>query len=49
MLHSNDASEKEQWDEEIGQGETLIIESTEYVELYFIWPTPLVFDEFTMD
>jgi hypothetical protein len=49
LLHSYDASEKELRDEEKSQGETLIIESTEYIELYFIWPIPLVFDEFTTD
>ena len=48
LLHSYDASEKELRDEEKGQGETQIIESTEYVELYVIWPIPLVFDEFTI-
>jgi len=40
LLHSNDASEK---------GATHIIESTEKMEFYFIWPIPLIFDEFTMD
>ena len=49
LLHSNDASEKERQDEEKGQGETHIIESTEKMEFYFIWPIPLIFDEFTMD
>jgi hypothetical protein len=49
LLHSYNASEKDLLDEEKGQGETLIIESNEYVELYFIWPIPLVFEEFAMD
>ena len=38
LLRSNDASEK-----------TQIIESTELMQFYFIWPIPLVFDEFTVD
>jgi hypothetical protein len=38
LLHSNETSEK-----------THIIESMEQMELYFIWPIPLVFDEFTVD
>ncbi len=38
LLHSNDPSEK-----------TQIIESMELVQFYFIWPIPLVFDEFTVD
>jgi len=40
LLHSNDASEK---------GETHIIESTELMEFYFIWPIPLIFDELIID
>lgn len=31
------------------QTETYIVESTDNVELYFVWPIPLVFDEFTLD
>jgi hypothetical protein len=38
LLHSSEAS-----------GKTHIIESAELMELYFIWPIPLIFDEFTMD
>ena len=49
LLHSYDASEKELRDEEKGQGETYIIESTEMMEFYFIWPIPLIFDEFIID
>jgi hypothetical protein len=40
LLHSNDASEK---------GATHVIESTEQTEFYYIWPIPLIFDEFTVD
>ena len=38
LLRSNDASEK-----------THIIESAELMELYFIWPIPLIFDELIID
>jgi hypothetical protein len=32
-----------------GQAGTYIVESTDNVEFYFVWPIPLVFDEFTPD
>lgn len=45
----NDASKSEQQEAAEEPGETYIVESTDNVEFYFVWPIPLVFDEFTVD
>ena len=45
----NDASNSEQQEAAKEQDKTYIVESTGNVELYFVWPIPLVFDEFTVD
>jgi hypothetical protein len=45
----NEASETELQEAEKVQEETYIIESTDCTELYFFWPIPLIFDEFTVD
>lgn len=49
LLQRNNVSEKERQDEEKEHGAKHIIESAEKMEFYFIWPIPLIFDEFTMD
>lgn len=45
----NDVSRSEQQEAAKEPGETYIVESTDNVEFYFVWPIPLVFDEFTVD
>lgn len=43
------ATETERQETKKVQEETHIIESADSADLFFIWPVPLIFDEFTVD
>ena len=48
-LIGKNTSKSEQSEATKEQEEIYIVESTDNVEMYFFWPIPLVFDEFTVD
>jgi hypothetical protein len=42
-------AEKERQETKKAQEETHIVESADSADLFFIWPVPLIFDEFTVN